>query len=72
MKRLECIDIARGRGIIFVVIAHTCGFIVGGMYLTACYIPLFFVISGYLYCPDKPYFDDILKHVKSLLIPYFS
>lgn len=63
------IDIARGIGILLVVFSHSGserGFMtyVGGMF-----IPIFFVISGYLYNGGNLNFP---RKVKKLLVPYFG
>lgn len=43
------IDATKGIGILLVVVSHTYGVPYINGYLNACYMPLFFIISGYLY-----------------------
>ena len=75
-SRNTTLDIARGLGIIIVCIYHIvyrpeAGFadmlILGGIWFI---LPFFFVISGYLYKPDRfSVYDNIIYRVESLLIP---
>ena len=58
MKRYQYLDVARGFGLLLVIISHSCGL---SRFLINYYIPLFFVVSGYIY-----------KEAKRLLIPYFG
>ncbi len=46
MKHWKYLDVARGIGLLLVIISHSCGL---SPYLINYYIPLFFVVSGYLY-----------------------
>ena len=73
--RLNYIDIAKGIGIILVVLFHTpnigslCyvnNFYWGG-YITTFYMPLFFILSGLFFNTNS-----IVKRIKKLSIPYFS
>lgn len=72
-KRFDFVDIAKGLGIMLVIMGHIehdfvpfCG---------SVHIPLFFVLSGYLYNIDKtehaPFGENVFKRVKRLIIPYF-
>ena len=45
MKHWKYLDVARGIGLLLVIISHSCGL---SPYLINYYIPLFFVVSGYL------------------------
>ena len=76
-SRNTTLDIARGLGIIIVCIYHIVyrpemGFadmlILGGIWFI---LPFFFVISGYLYKPDKLFSvsENIIYRIKRLLIP---
>lgn len=48
-QRKLWVDATKGIGILLVVISHTYGVPYINGYLNACYMPLFFIISGYLY-----------------------
>ena len=48
-KRIEWIDIAKGIGIILVVIGHISQIEVLNDIIYSFHMPLFFIISGYLY-----------------------
>jgi len=72
-RRFDYVDIAKGIGIMLVVMGH-----IEYAYVPFCgsvHIPLFFILSGYLYDIDKPQnknFGELAgKRVKRLLIPYF-
>ncbi len=69
MKRYKYLDIARGIGLLLVIISHSCGL---SSYLINYYIPLFFVVSGYIYKPGRSYGENIGRKAKRLLIPYFG
>lgn len=68
MTRYKFLDVARGIGMMLVIIAHSCGL---SRYLIYYFIQLFFILSGYLYKPGRSYKESILKKAKRLLIPYF-
>ncbi|MDD6572470.1 MAG: acyltransferase [Thermoflexaceae bacterium] len=72
-KRFDYVDIARGLGIMLVIMGH-----IEYAYVPFCgsvHIPLFFILSGYLYDMERPctasYGETVRKRVKRLLIPYF-
>ncbi len=69
MKHFRYLDIARGIGLLLVIISHSCGL---SPYLINYYIPLFFVVSGYLYKEGRSYGENIRHKAKRLLIPYFG
>lgn len=71
-KRIEWVDIAKGIGIICVVIGHTgISDTLLGRIIYLFHMPLFFYISGYLYKKQ----ENMKAHLKNksiqLLIPYF-
>ena len=72
--RVEEIDFFRGVAMILVFLQH-CG-CVAGKYILAFHMPLFFVLSGYLFSynntANKSNFKTYLcKNFKRILIPYF-
>jgi len=67
-KRIEFLDIAKGIGIILVVWAHA-----GGPFspqIDLFHMPLFFLISGFLYNPKTPVKEFVIRKFKSLYIPF--
>lgn len=67
MKRIDYLDIAKGLGIILVVIGHldsTCVHTI----IYYFHMPLFFFISGIFYDPSH---DFLLKKIKQAFIPIF-
>lgn len=67
-KRVAYLDIAKGIGIIMVVWAHARGPFSNYMYLF--HMPLFFLISGYLYSENKPLKQFLIGKIKSIYIPF--
>lgn len=61
MKHWKYLDVARGIGLLLVIISHSCGL---SPYLINYYIPLFFVVSGYLYKPGRSYGEN-MAHSRS-------
>jgi polysaccharide biosynthesis protein PslL len=72
-KRIEYIDIARGIGILLVVLGHNdFGYISPFVYkaIYSFHMPLFFFLSGYFLNTSIPFFDFFKKRFHSLLKPY--
>lgn len=46
-QRIKSVDIAKGMGIIFLLIVHSIGIPVFGRLVGAFYMPLFYYLSGY-------------------------
>lgn len=71
-ERIEWIDITKGIGILCVIAGHifmSDTFIYKAVYLF--HMPLFFLISGYLY-KVRPIKDYTIRKARSLMIPYFA
>jgi fucose 4-O-acetylase-like acetyltransferase len=66
-KRLYFLDIARGLGIIAVVMGHSLSPLKSFLYLF--HVPLFFFISGYLYNTNNSILQTLKKRIKSLYVP---
>ena len=72
-KRIEYIDIARGIGILLVVLAHNdFGYIsqYGYQVIYSFHMPLFFFLSGYFVKTDIPFLEFFKKRFHSLLKPF--
>lgn len=72
-ERVIWIDIARGIGIILVIIGHlpiNNDFLLEWIY--SFHIPLFFFISGYVYKNDLTLRQFIMKKTKTIIVPYYS
>lgn len=75
MKRINKIDILRAIGIILMVLGHVFDFFGKfDRYIHTFHMPLFFIISGYLFRSkfDCKFSKLISQKAKRLLIPYFS
>ena len=72
-KRLEYLDIAKGIGIILVVLGHILVQSPLVIWIYSFHMPLFFFLSGYLFYFNKEtrFGKFLYKKVKSILIPYF-
>ena len=75
--RLGYIDTAKGLGIIFVLVQHhLLGVEPINNWLLSFHMPLFFIISGYLYAYKdnykKPVSQVIISKLKGLLFPYLT
>ena len=73
-KRIEYIDIARGIGILLVVLGHNdFGYIspFGYKLIYSFHMPLFFFLSGYFLNTAVPFIEFFKKRFNSLLKPYF-
>ena len=66
--RIETIDIAKGLGILFVVWSHAKGPFTPYMY--QFHMPLFFLISGFLFNSRNTPAQFLGKKVRSLYIPF--
>ena len=72
-NRLDFIDIAKGLGIIFVILGHSASIpLVLGRCVYSFHMPLFFILSGYCftYRPEQGYGRFLAKNAKALLLPY--
>ena len=67
-ERIDYLDVAKGIGIFLVVWAHARGAFSG--YIYQFHMPLFFLISGYLYHDNHPVKIFIVRKIKSLYIPF--
>lgn len=70
IKRIEWIDIAKGIGIIFVMIGH-CVYFGGGIhnFIFSWHMPMFFILSGFVFViEDKK--KIVKRKMKTLLLPY--
>lgn len=72
-QRIEWIDIAKGLGMILVIMGHSYVPEYFNEYLLSFHMPLFFLISGYLFYSKKnqKICEFIQNKARTLLIPYF-
>ncbi len=69
-KRISWIDMAKGYGIIFVILGH-CDIGILKLWVYTFHIPLFFLLSGYVFNAKSDFKTFLIKKVKSIIIPYF-
>ncbi|KHD35761.1 acetyltransferase [Clostridium acetobutylicum] len=74
MQRTKSIDIAKGIGILLVLLGHRSIPNIMVKFIYSFHMPLFFVISGYLYNADKyTEYTSYIKHkFRTIIIPYIS
>lgn len=70
-KRLEWLDAIKGIGILLIMACHAGLLPRISFLLTAGYISIFFVASGYTYKAKDSFKEEISKRCKRLLFPYF-
>lgn len=67
-NRIDYLDIAKALGVIMVVWGHASGPL--STYMFQCHLPLFFIISGYLYNKNGGVKRYIIKKIETLYIPF--
>ena len=73
--RISYLDITRAFAIIFIALQHTLGHsehvktFTG--FLISFHVPLFFVISGYLFHVNKKFWDFLKSKFMRIMVPYF-
>jgi acyltransferase len=70
-KAIPWVDIARGLGILLVVLGHCSVSKTLAIIIYAFHMPFFFLISGTLYSNRKPFPSFFLDKARRLLLPYF-
>ena len=70
-KRIGSIDIAKAIGIILIVIGHIQSNENFTHFIYSFHVPIFFIISGYLYKKTEKLSEYVKKKAKTILIPYF-
>jgi polysaccharide biosynthesis protein PslL len=73
-QRIAYIDIAKGIGILLVVLAHNGLQLVSPFLhqlIYAFHMPLFFFLSGMFFKPEISFWELLKKRFNSLLLPYF-
>ncbi len=71
-KRITWIDMAKGYGMIAVLIGHLVQGGLLGNFVYSFHLPLFFFLSGFLFHPNVGFGTFLKKKAKSILAPYFS
>jgi len=69
-ERIEWIDMAKGYGILFVILGHLP---VGSLefWINTFHMPLFFFLAGYVFREGDSFRVFLKKKVKGLIVPYF-
>lgn len=72
-KRIEWLDIAKGIGILLVILGHCLNINQRSFHLIFTFhMPLFFLLSGYVFKDKVPFFKFIGKKFKTLIIPFLG
>ncbi len=69
--RIPMIDVAKGIGIVLVVIGHTKLPTIAMNRIYAFHVPLFFVLSGMVFSKNKSLISQMYSKMKTLLVPYY-
>lgn len=69
-SRIEWIDIAKGLGILFVMLGHCYLDTKYTFWFISFHMALFFFLSGYTFRIKEKYFSFLNKKIKLLLVPY--
>ncbi len=73
IMRYNYLDTAKGISLIFILMAHSCGFPFNiGEYCITYFVAVFFVISGYLQSDRYTASFFIRKRIFAILVPYFA
>lgn len=69
-KRLTWLDMAKGYGILFVMLGHLTD---DNLYywIYSFHLPMFFILSGFVFKADMDFKTFFKKKVKSIIVPYF-
>ena len=67
-QRIDWLDMARGIGMFLVVYGHSYG--PNNWYVYLFHMPLFFLLSGFLYNDQHSFFRFLLKKITTLYIPF--
>lgn len=70
-RRIDWIDIAKGYGMIMVILAHL-GVGVIGFWIYSFHMPLFFFLSGFVFSDKYSFGTFLKKKITKIIIPYFS
>lgn len=69
--RIPVIDVAKGLGIVLVVIGHTKLPTIAMNIIYAFHVPLFFVLSGMVFSDGKSFANIMYSKIRTLLVPYY-
>ncbi len=71
-NRIEYIDYYRAIGIVMMVMGHIGFGATFDKFIHAFHMPMFFLVSGFLYKrTDSKIYDVLIRKAKSLIVPYF-
>lgn len=71
VERSDWIDMARGYGILLVMLGHLAEWTPVGRVIYSFHIPLFFLLSGYLFSTGRSFRQFAVKKLRGMLVPYF-
>ncbi len=64
------IDLARVVGLVAIVAGHTWDGEAVSVWLFSWHVPIFFLLTGYLWRPGRPLGTEVRKRARTLLVPY--
>lgn len=69
-KRLNYIDDAKALAIFLMIVGHLGYYKITDLLIYGFHIPLFFIVSGMFFNPDRSFRENVSKGFKQLIIPY--
>ena len=70
-QRLNYIDDAKALAILLMIIGHSATYKPVDVLIYGFHIPLFFIVSGLFFNPNRSLSENISKGIKQLIVPYF-
>jgi acyltransferase len=70
--RSAAIDAVRVLGVVAIVYGHVFGLNFLRSSLFIWHVPVFFVLTGYLWTANRPFLTEVRKRTLTLLVPYFA
>lgn len=71
-QRIDWIDMAKGYGILFVILAHLGVDGIIDSWIYTFHMPLFFFLSGSVFSTKYDFSTFLKRKIKSMIIPYFA
>lgn len=70
--RIDWVDMARGYGILLVIIGHLAYETQFARWIYSFHMPLFFFLSGFVFVAKGNFIEFLKKKSKAILVPYFG
>ena len=71
-KRLAWVDMAKGWGMLAIIVSHVFTGHTISRWLYTFHVPLFFFLSGFVFREGKPFGSFLRGKIRHMLVPYFA